>query len=67
MLFARPPKLKPASCDLRGVVGEVVGELREVAIEHDTDLTYKAADEPVETVVDETQIAVAAHAVIILE
>jgi hypothetical protein len=64
MLFARPPKLHLANCDLRRVAWKVVEELREAAAEYRITLTCRVADQPVERNVDATQISVALHALV---
>jgi signal transduction histidine kinase len=63
MLFARPPKLEPASCNLAHLVERVIDEHRIVAAERDVQLTLDATA-PIEVTADETQLAVAIGAVI---
>ena len=64
MLFARPPKLQLAPCDLGHLVQTVVDELAEVAAEQETTLTCDLADPPIAVPADGTQLAVAVQAVI---
>jgi len=67
MLFARPPALELAECDLRLVVRRVVAELGDLAAERQIELTCDAGDAsrpPVLLRADETQLAVAIAAVI---
>jgi signal transduction histidine kinase len=65
MLFARPPKLKPAPCQLQTVVKGVVNELGDLATERTVSLTFRdASNEPILVTADETQLAVAIHAVV---
>jgi signal transduction histidine kinase len=65
MLFARPPKLTLAPCDLVQIAGRVVNELALIARERDTGLRCEASGNPIELVADETQLAVAIHALIV--
>lgn len=64
MLFARPPKLQLALCDLHSVVRKVVRELDSLAQEYTVHLTCELAAEPVEFLADETQVGVAIAAVV---
>ena len=64
MLFARPPKLAVAKCDLGAIVRQVVGELAERAAERSIAVTCDVGDSPVVVPCDATQIAVAIAAVI---
>jgi hypothetical protein len=65
MLFARPPQLNFVACDAQQIAQLVVEELRELADEQSTLLTFDPLDEPVELRADATQIAVALQAVVI--
>jgi signal transduction histidine kinase len=65
MLFARPPKLSLVRCELRQLVLEVVGELREPASESGIELVYEFAGDPLELTADATQLGVAVHAVLL--
>jgi signal transduction histidine kinase len=65
MLFARPPKLVLARCELRQLVLKVVGELRELASETESELVYEFAGNPLELTADATQLGVAIHAVLL--
>jgi signal transduction histidine kinase len=65
MLFARPPRLTLATCDVRPIVRQVVEELRERANEQGTQICCDHSDRPLESNVDATQLAVALHAVVI--
>jgi signal transduction histidine kinase len=64
MLFARPPKLKLATCELRTVVENVVRELCERAEEYGIELTCECATESIVLRADETQLGVAIGAII---
>jgi hypothetical protein len=65
MLFARPPKLNLAPCELIELVRRVVDQLRELASEYDVKLVCESADESVRLSADATQLGVAVHAVIV--
>jgi signal transduction histidine kinase len=65
MLFARPPKLSLARCELRQLVQEVVGGLRELANESGIELVCKMTEDPLELTADATQLAVAVHALLL--
>ncbi len=65
MLFARPPKLKLARCDLGALVGDVVGRLRERADESNIELVWDGGDEAIQLPADATQLAVAVQALIV--
>jgi signal transduction histidine kinase len=62
MLFARPPKLNLADCDVRKVAQIVVEELRELAQEQGTTLNCNLSDQPLVVRADATQLAVALRA-----
>ncbi len=64
MLFARPPKLIVAECELQELAGGVVAELAELASEADVCLSFHKDDPPIVASVDATQAAVAIRAVI---
>jgi signal transduction histidine kinase len=64
MLFARPPKLNLAPCELGQLVRQVVDELREQADEQHTELNWSSANLPLEKPVDATQLAVAVRALV---
>jgi signal transduction histidine kinase len=63
MLFARPPKLELAPCNLSRLIKRVISEHREVAVEREIHLAFEESN-PVEVAADETQLAVAISAVI---
>ena len=65
MLFARPPKLKIAPCDVGQLVSRVVEEMRELATEHAVELRWAAPGQSIQTSADETQLGVAVHALVI--
>jgi C4-dicarboxylate-specific signal transduction histidine kinase len=64
MLFARPPKLNLARCDLAAIVRGIVHELLPRAQEQNTQLVVHLDDAPIELQADATQLAVAIHAVV---
>jgi signal transduction histidine kinase len=64
MLFARPPKLNLAECDLRFIVRQVVDELGELASERTIQIACETGDTPSLLRCDETQLAVAIGAVV---
>jgi hypothetical protein len=64
MLFARPPKLNLASCDVRLVAQQVAGELREIADEQGTTLNCNVSKQSLEVRADPTQLSVALHALV---
>ena len=64
MLFARPPKLARASCELNELVRKVVGELSGVADECNAELLFECSAEPIELTADATQLGVAVAAVV---
>ena len=64
MLFARPPKLQRAPCDLESIVERVVDELREPASENDVELVFNKCGEPIQFDADETQLGVAVAAIV---
>jgi signal transduction histidine kinase len=64
MLFARPPKLEPAPCDLTAVVQTVWGDLNVRAEEQQTELLCDLERGPLVVSADATQLAVAVHAVV---
>ena len=65
MLFARPPKLALAPCDLCQIVTCVVSDLSLVARERSIKLACETGGERIELTADETQLAVAIHALIV--
>jgi signal transduction histidine kinase len=64
MLFARPPKLNRAECDILKIVQQVADELREIAEEQGTTLNCMLSDQPIVLSADDTQLAVAIHALV---
>lgn len=64
MLFARPPKLVRASCELNQIVRKVVGEFSELAGEYEVALVCECAAEPIELTADATQLGVAVAAIV---
>jgi signal transduction histidine kinase len=64
MLFARPPKLVVAECDLRTLVLQVVDELRSLAGDRGIELRVEAGTTPLLIQADATQLAVAIGAVV---
>jgi len=65
MLFARPPKLNIAPCDVGQLVSKVVEELRERAAEHAVELRWAPPEQSIQTPVDATQLGVAVHALVL--
>ena len=65
MLFARPPKLELAMCDLDRLVRRVVDEFTELTQEYDVELTCDSERGNIELPVDATQLGVAIHAVVL--
>lgn len=65
MLFARPPKLTLAPCDLGQIATRVVSDLSLLARERNIELTCETGGDHIELSADETQIAVAIHAVVV--
>jgi signal transduction histidine kinase len=65
MLFARPPQLSLARCELRQLVLDIVDELRELAGEYGIELVHEFAGDPLELTADTTQLGVAVHAVLL--
>lgn len=64
MLFARPPKLSLAVCELQSIAGKVVDEFAELAAEYGVELVFDAATDPVAVRADETQLGVAIGALV---
>jgi signal transduction histidine kinase len=64
MLFARPPKLEPKTCDLRGTVEQIADELSEEAAERQIEIALNVSGETIEVTADATQIAVAIKALV---
>jgi signal transduction histidine kinase len=64
MLFARPPKLNLATCEIGRLVTRVVDEHRDAAREHGVDLAAESTGEPIAVLADETQLGVAVHALV---
>jgi signal transduction histidine kinase len=64
MLFARPPKLQRAPCDLGTIVERVIDELRELASENDVALIFDKGPKLVQIDADETQLGVAIAAIL---
>lgn len=64
MLFARPPKLNLAPCDLHQLVRKVVDELGGLAQEQNVQVVCEFGDEPLQLLADETQLGVAIQAVV---
>jgi signal transduction histidine kinase len=65
MLFARPPKLLPAPCDLAEMLRPLVEQLRDLATEYHVELDWEAEPESIQLEADATQLAVAVRAVIV--
>jgi signal transduction histidine kinase len=63
MLFARPPKLSRAPCDVAELARAVTCELKEQAGEQGTQLDCGPGNGPLVVSADATQLAVAIHAV----
>ena len=59
MLFARPPRLEPARCNVVGLIAAVVAELAPIADRQETRLMYVGPQEPVEIEADAAQLSVA--------
>jgi signal transduction histidine kinase len=59
MLFARPPKLRLAACDLQALARKVVAEHSDLAKEYGVEIAFSSDAEPIDVLVDETQLAVA--------
>jgi signal transduction histidine kinase len=65
MLFARPPKLSLAACDLPRLVSHVVDSQRELAAERNIDLIVECNDDSFGSIsADATQVAVAVRALV---
>jgi len=65
MLFARPPKLHRAPCELGSIVERVTNELCDLATECDVELSFnKGEARPIELSADETQVGVAIAAIV---
>jgi signal transduction histidine kinase len=64
MLFARPPKLNRAQCDIRQIIQLVVDQLAAQADEQHTTLAWNAPDQPFDLLVDSTQLAVGIQALV---
>jgi signal transduction histidine kinase len=64
MLFARPPKMNLAKCDLRQIARNVADELAVIAAEQDTEIAFEIGDAPVEVEADATQLGVALQALV---
>ena len=64
MLFARPPKLEIAACDLRQIVLQVADEHRDWASERAIEVRCELSDTPIPIQADATQLAVAIAAVV---
>jgi signal transduction histidine kinase len=64
MLFARPPKLNLARCEVGQLVSRVVDQQRDLARQHSVELACELTGEPINVLADETQLAVAVHAVV---
>lgn len=64
MLFARPPKLRLAPCNLSQLVVRVVDEQRATAAGREIQLAFEPAHQTIELPADETQLAVAIGAVV---
>ncbi len=65
MLFARPPKLIVAPCELNQIVTKVVRELGEDTRERSIALDCRTSDEQIDLLADESQLAVAIHALVV--
>lgn len=64
MLFARPPQLEIAECDLRQLVLQVADEQRDWASERSIEIRCEVGDTPILIQADATQLAVAIAAVV---
>jgi signal transduction histidine kinase len=65
MLFARPPKLNLAPCDVPGVVRQIVARHEDTAADREIELTCHIAGAPAALCsADETQLAVAVDALV---
>ena len=64
MLFARPPQLKTARCDLGELVDQALRPIREEAQQRDLHLVLTLPQQPVVVPADATQLAVAVGALI---
>lgn len=64
MLFARPPELKAAPCDLGRLVEQTLAPFREAAQQRDVVLHHVLPPEPVVAPADATQLAVAVAALV---
>jgi C4-dicarboxylate-specific signal transduction histidine kinase len=64
MLFARPPKLHLAACELQPLVRRVVDECRDLADEHSVELLCACDGDPIQLMADETQLSVAIGAIV---
>jgi signal transduction histidine kinase len=65
MLFARPPALSLAPCDLRSLAGQVVAELGDLAKERQIQLECGADQPAIMLEADQTQLAAALQAVVV--
>jgi signal transduction histidine kinase len=65
MLFARPPKLRRAPCNLESIVERVIDELRELSGVNDVELIFNHREaKPIQLDADETQLSVAVAAIV---
>jgi signal transduction histidine kinase len=64
MLFARPPKLRLATCELGPLVRRVVDELHDLASEYGVDLAYESETDKIQLMADDIQLAVAIGAIV---
>jgi signal transduction histidine kinase len=64
MLFARPPKMTLAHCDLRQLVQQVIEEQRDTAASRSIELTCDVGESPLVVRADATQMAVAVAAIV---
>jgi signal transduction histidine kinase len=64
MLFARPPKMALAQCDLRQLVHQVIEEQRETATSRSIELTCDVGESPLVIRADATQLAIAVAAIV---
>ena len=64
MLFARPPRLQRADCDLAALVASLVAEIQPKAIERDIELLLDVPSEPLVILVDTIQLSIVLKAIV---
>jgi signal transduction histidine kinase len=62
MLFARPPQVRLENFDVAELLGQLAGELREIAAAQHTELSVESPPEPIPISADRSQVAVAIRA-----